>query len=414
MSLKSVFPYLCLLVLLIGQFNFGSDLTHHLHNSWIYNKMIIEQRFIPYDPYLLSGEQITFAYGLIAYPISGLFWFIAKDYSVDILMALCSILAFFLIKNLLKQDFPTSILTLSMLYNVLGDTYVFYVSNVLFYLGLYLYYNHKRFWQVPIILACLNHPVTIIAATYFILKDKRLFSVLFSILAYFLVVTFFFSKTATLTFYLPIVFLTRLFMLLFPVFFIEDIYSEFYNTIYHIHKTIGKYTKSVVIKKVSNDILQKSKKQIPIIRHFMDTKIPLSYMLLIEITTVFLAIVIMQLFFQTWNYSLYTFKVDSVLFNSFPNITGNIRVVDYAWIPSLLFSKENITFYGGSFRENSNNNFSPNLLTNDSYYASLRSSNVTYVLVCKQCSMQNNELELLRSNFILYWENDYYYLYKVA
>ena len=53
----------------------GLDLTHHTHNSWLYNQMIRNWDYYSTDPYL--GEQITYAYGVPAYIVGGLLWFIS-------------------------------------------------------------------------------------------------------------------------------------------------------------------------------------------------------------------------------------------------------------------------------------------------------------------------------------------------
>ncbi|VVB74245.1 Uncharacterised protein [Candidatus Tiddalikarchaeum anstoanum] len=411
MDFKKIMPYLCLIILLASQFIFGTDLTHHLHNAWIYNTMIKECRFIPYDPYLLNGEQITFAYGLVAYPVAGLVWFLLGEYTIDVLMALSSIAIFVILKMLVKNDLPVSILTLAMLFHTLGDTYVFYISNLLFYLGLLLYYKHVKFWQVPIILSCINHPIAILPAIYFIFKDKKLFAVLSTVIVYFLVITFLFSKSASMTPYLPLVIIARTFLLLFPVFIIEDLYKGFNNAADNIHTKIAAYSRNRTVTNISKKIITSSKKNISFFKKLFDFKVPLLYVIAMVLISMFSVLILSQIYFQTWNYSLYAFN--DKLFYNFPNISGSVRVVDYNWLPALLFTPPNVTFFGGSFRENNNIDFSTHVWDNSSYYSFLVNNSINYVLVCKQCNLPTNEPIIVRTFFSKYWENDYYTLYIV-
>lgn len=411
MKFKHIFPYLCLGLLLSSQFIYGLDLTHHSHAAWLYNKMIIEQRFIAQDPYLLGGEQLTFTYGIIIYPITGLLWFIFQTFTVDIVMFILSILVFIILKKLIKKEWIVGVLTLSMLFNTVGDTLVFYFSNVLFYFGILLYYKKIRFWQVPIVIACINHPLTLIPSIYFVLKDSKLFAVFGTIVSYFIIISLFFSQTSKIPIYLPLVFIVRVLLLIIPIVLIEDVFTKFYEVIYSLHKKVISSTDIKIIKKVSKQIVKHSKKNISSIKKFVNLKIPLPYVIFLIGFVCFLTATI-TLSFTGANYRTY-FISTTELFDNFPNITGNMRVIDYLWLPSLMFSNDNITFSDGSFRENNNINFASNYWTNESYYNFILDKSFDYILVCKLCNPPTNEFDILNDNFELFWENEYYYLYEI-
>lgn len=378
--------------------------------------MIINHEFYAYDPYLLSGEQLTFNYGIIAYPLAGLLWFVFSYFTIDVLMAVITVIDFILLSKLLKKhSILLSIILLSLSFHVAGDTYVAHFSNMLFWWGVYSFYRKKRFWQVPIILACINHPAIIAPAAYFILKDKKLLAVIGVLLAYFVSISYFFAQSSSFHFYLFFVFLFRLIICLSPVILIEDFFGELKKSIQGFDKMISR-----VDKNYSKKFVKKSEENINVLRKIVFFKIPLIYVILIVIATIILTQnIIYLIFFNTNNLFLLTSlnQVQSSLFNGFPNISGEIRTIDYLWLPSLIYFNENITLTEGSFRENN-----VIKIENEPFYWSNRSEysffvqkdSFDYVLFCKLCSPPTNEKEFLDDYYSLVWENEYYYLYSVS
>jgi hypothetical protein len=330
-------------------------------------------------------------------------------------MFLISISIFIVIKKLINKDLIIGFLTLAMLYHPVGDTMVFYFSNFLFFVGLLMFYNKKKFWQIPIILACINHPFTILPSLYFILKDKKLLAVFSTIIVYFAVLTFLFSQDSNYPAYLPLVFLSRFLILITPILLIEDVFKSFYDALYSIHNTVEESIKNKQVRKLSKRILKDSEKKISFIKKLLTYKInTFTVLIIILITIVLTSSTIFSFYFEGYDYSIYSYNSTNEFFQNFPNISGRVRVVDYLWLPSLLYTNENITYTEGSFRENNNVNFEVNHWLVEDYWFFMNESTINYVLICKQCNPPTNEGEILEEYYPLVWENDYYILYNVT
>lgn len=397
------FVYFFLILLILLQFYNGLDLTHHVHNTWIFNQMIVNQEFTIYDPYLLNGEQITFLYGSIIYTIGGVLWFLFSYYTVDVIMIIITILNFLIFKKLFKQDNLTIlILMTSFVSFIQPDTFVAYFSLFLFWLSFLLLHEKRKYWKIPLILSILNHPVYLIPSLYFILKDKKLIPVFITIIAYFSIISFYFSKTGSITLYLPIVFLQRIIFALTPIILVNDFFKELNNEI----------KKDNIVKKLLNNV-----------KKFLFHKLPIIHIILIVIFSIAVSL------FLIGNVTSYQFSnlnefitinsmpaQISVLFNNFPNITGIVRNVDYFWLPSILLNKEGVILTEGSFRENNDItlDLKPFYWSNETQYEEyLDENSVDYVLFCKNCITPTNEKRILLKEYALVWENEYYYLFMV-
>ncbi|MBN1923447.1 MAG: hypothetical protein JW791_01655 [Nanoarchaeota archaeon] len=392
MNLKQVFPYLCLFIVLLSQFNFGADLTHHAHNTWIYNKMISEQRLILLDPYLLKGQQLTFFYGIITYPLSGLLYLLFSNYTVDVFMAIITVIDFILLYKILgKNRVVFGVIILSLLFHTIGDTLVAHFSNMLFWWGVYAYYKKKKFWQLPFILSALNHPFTLLVALYFGLKDKKLFCALLATLSYFIILSLIFSKNSNFNIYLPAVFIVRMLILLAPAAVKEDYFRN---------------SKNKIIKKVSS---------------FLSCQITVYELILIISSLTLLTIVVCSSLFIITGHYFVLKSIDDVssrFFEGFPEINGTLRIMDYYWLPFLIYDSQGFTSTSGSFRENNLVSLIPPThiveFEKNEYSDMIIKEGINYVLYCKECYTKSNEKDLLDSYYNLVWENDYYLLYEVS
>ncbi|PIU88774.1 hypothetical protein COX58_03400 [archaeon CG_4_10_14_0_2_um_filter_Archaea_38_6] len=421
MKFAEYFNYLCLILLLLFQFNTGLDLTHHVHNAWLFHEMILNHEFLAHDPYLLEGEQLTFTYGIIAYPVAGISWFLFSFFTIDVLMFIITIVDFLILRELLKKDsLLLGIIILSLSFHILGDTYVAHFSNMLFWLGVLMFYKKKNYWQIPIILSCINHPVYIIPSLYFVLKDKKLLAIIGALILYFITLAYLFAQTGEASSYLPLVFLFRLLIAMSPIILIEDVFREIYKNIYNLGESIKKNIKNKEVHKTSNKIVKESRKNINLIKEFLMFKIPLVYVILVVCITIIITQNIIFLVGLNPNNLFFLTSPDTIkteFFQGFPNITGTVRTIDYLWLPTLLYTNENMTLTEGSFRENNNINLNLGLgsfyWTNESYAEFVNSSDFNYVLICVQCNPPTNEGEILDGNYPLVWSNDYYKLYSI-
>ncbi len=357
----------------------GLDLTHHMHNAWIYNTMIKEGRIILYDPFF--KDQITYAYGIVAYIVAGLFWFVVGSLSIKVVIALCILIEYVVLLKLFERDdLWIFLLTLLNLFFTIFDAYVAIFSNCLFWLAIYAYYNKKVWWPIPLLISAFNHPYTFISSLFFLIEEPTLLMPEALIFAWFILST----KTFSTSTYIPVY---TIFMAAARVLAnIAPIMALFLKG--RIHKTDVKVLEA--ISKVT-------------------VTLPQMITFSIVIYSVGFTIAIYFLVVQPFGY------IDESMYDGMPHVDGIIRVIDFIHLPSVFWlPKHNLTLEEGSFRENDPqylvwrywDNFS-------SYEYYLDSNNISYVLVCNRCNPPTNEIDLLKEHFPIVWKNDYYMLFYV-
>ncbi len=382
--------------------------------------MITQRKILLKDPYLLDGEQLTFSYGIISYIVSGLLYPVFDYLTVDIIIFILILINTFLITKFLKKDTITaSLLILSLAFFTTTDSYVSAFSLTLFWYSLYQY-KRKKHWEIPMIIACINHPFTLIPASYFVLKDKKTWSIITSIIImYFLIISFFFSKNSEIEFYYPVVIIFRSIILLSPILIKEDLFSEITrkisNSVEDYEESINKILKNLSIdsKKVKKRTKKFNKEVEKIIKKFWYSRQTIIRIILIIIIV---SIITMEMMRITTNLTLpHTELLTNDVSENFPkNISGSIRVVDYMFLPAIYhFPKNNIVLGVGSFRENNPVKFSPTIYRTISEYEEA-TKNYGFVLHCKYCNPLVNDWYFLNKHYNIIWENKYYSLYNIS
>ena len=365
-------PIFVLILVLASQAVPGIDLTHHLETSRVYHEMIAQGAVLTRNPYLLAGQQTTFTYGIPFYIVSGLLWFLFGRFTIDILMLLTSLLSFFIMRKIVK-DVRYQTMSLLLLWGfVIPDSYIAYCANFFLWLTAYLYLRRKGRYQIPLAVACLTHPFSVVVGLYYVYKERKNGILVGIFLCYHLVITFVFASQGNIV--LPNIintFIARVAIGLFPLLLQEKIREK--------------------IIKVTSRIL--------------------TWAVVAANVVLFLLIEPMQLrgFYEGYH----------TLFKTFPDISGNMRVVDYDYLPSVYyFHKKGLTINTGSFFE------SWILITRRKwkdraeYQQYLGEYHINYVLSCKECGTifpgaHPTEKAILSRNYQPVWENQYYILYSI-
>ncbi|VVB75535.1 Uncharacterised protein [Candidatus Tiddalikarchaeum anstoanum] len=377
--MKFRFSYIVLIIMLLSLFVNGMDLTHHLHNSWLYNQMIEKLDFLGTDPYFQS--QITYAYGVPAYLLSGLLWSIFSIHTVDILMGIFLVIEYVLLIKWFKND-DTWIWALMLvnLFFTTWDSYVAAFSNCLFWIASYAYFNKKNWWSIPLLIAAFNHPFTFASSLFFAVHSPALLVPLSAVMTYFVIAGKLFTSNIFLPIYTIFVLVIRVIINLLPIMVLSS-------------KGKIKLNDMKIL-----ETLSKVKLKLPAL---------LLILILVGSTELFLAI-------YALTYQPPKSMIDITMFEGIPLVNGTVRAVDYISLPSVyILPSYNFTLEAGSFRENNPQHMIKITWANASDYLHfLEGNNISYVLFCKMCNPQSNEREMLNS-FNLTWENDYYYLYKI-
>ncbi len=171
----------------------GVDLYTHLHFSWLYNYMIQHSTFLVYDFSMLNGEQFIYSVGMVSYVASGLLWFLAGGSTVFIVEVLSLFVLFIVSQRLFGKNMITPVwMALLALFILHSDTYPYFFSLTLFYLGIYLMHAKKHACgTAAVLLAGLNHPYISIASLVFLFGKNRLLR--FGVVGIFLVQAFIFG-----------------------------------------------------------------------------------------------------------------------------------------------------------------------------------------------------------------------------
>jgi len=365
-------PTFALILVLVSQLLPGIDLTHHLETSRVYHEMIASGRALLKNPYLLAGQQSTLTYGIPFYIVAGMLWFLFGRFTIDFLMFLISLLSFFVMRRVVK-DVSYQTMALILLWGfVVPDSYIAYSTNFFLWLTAYLYLEGKRCYQIPLAIACLAHPFSIAVGLYYAYKERKNIILIGIFFLYYLIIIFMFTSQGSMV--LPNIlntFIARVAIGIFPVLLHE-----------HVSKKIIRIVSVslVVLVSLSNIVL-------------------------------FLLVEPMQIrgFYEEYH----------TLFKSFPKILGNMRVVDYDYLPSAYYiHKKDLTINTGSFFESWIPHTRRKWENVEQYQHYLEEHHIDYVLICKRCGTifpgtHPTEKAILSSHYPPIWENHYYKLYRI-
>ncbi len=355
--------------------------------------MIYNREILTKDPYLLSGNQITYNYGIFSYIISGALYKWFGMYTIDIITTLLVIVLIFIADKIIKNDPITkSFIILSLTIFTIPDSYVALFSLTFLWISFYLADNKTKWWIVPMIIACINHPVSIIPALYFVLKDKNVIFIFGAISAYFAAIIYLMSinKTSFNITYL-LMSIIRIGTMILPIFVNNNMLND-------------------VISNIKPAL--KSKEAIKILDEIFYSRINIVRIIAIVIALSFIVttgnqIAIMNKFEE---YKLVFIDVAE----GFPqNLNGSIKVVDYYLMPAIYyFPLHNITLADGSYRENSHTKIPTKVYTSKKEYEE-NVKQYDYVLICKYCIATTNDRYFLDKYYTLVWNNSFYDLYKI-
>jgi len=365
-------PTLALILVLVSQLVPGIDLTHHLETSRVYHEMIAQGTILLKNPYLLAGQQSTFTYGIPFYAVAGILWFLFGRFTIDFLMFLTSLLSFFVMRRVVK-DVSHQTIALVLLWGfVIPDSYIAYSANFFLWLTAYLYLEGKRYYQIPLAIACLTHPFSIVVGLYYAYKERKNIILIGIFLFYHLIITLVFASQGSMV--LPNIINTviaRVAIGIFPVLLHQNLSKKIIRIV---------SVSLVVLVSISNAIL----------------------LLLIEPMQ-------LQGFYEEYK----------TLFKTFPSISGNMRVVDYDYLPSAYyFHERGLTINTGSFFESWIPHTRRKWEVAKEYQQYLEEHQIDYVLICKRCGTvfpgaHPTEKVILSQYHPTIWENQYYKLYHV-
>jgi len=333
--------------------------------------MMVEGRFLLKNPYLLAGQQSTITYGIPFYAIGGILWFLFERFTIDLLMCLTTLFSFLVIRRI-QPSVGYLTMALILLWGfIIPDSYIAYCANFFLWLTAYLYLKGKRYYQIPLAIACFTHPFSIVVGLYYVYRDRKNAILMGIFLLYYLIISFMFTSQGSLV--LPNIINTlvaRVAIGLFPILLHEDF----------------------------------SKKIIRIASISLVTLVSISNVVL------FLLVEPMQIrgFYEEYK----------TLFNDLPTISGNMRVVDYNYLPSAYyFHKRGLTVNTGSFFESWILPTRRKWNGVREYQQYIKSHHIDYVLTCKECGavfpgVHPTEKALLSSHYPLIGENHYYSLYR--
>lgn len=353
---------LIFIVLIITQITISVDLTHHIRTSYIYNSMFSEQRIILFDPQL-SAKELIFSYGIPAYIISGLLWYLVGAFSVDLVMILLIIFTGFIVNRLYKKNINKLFAMCVLIALISTDSFIALFANTFFWWGLLLY-KEKKNYLLPLIVASISHPFALIASIYFLFKLKK-----------------------NLLWWVPIFAFYIVLFLLFP--------HEYFYTFFAFFKLILALTIRIIIFYVP----------------FMNKKLLMVAGIVILVAT--LSIDLMNNYFFSFSNPFHLVFEDSL--SGFLDINGILRVVDYTYLPVLSqLHKLNIILEQGSFFENNQikSNFFIEWESKEDYFNYLNQNNISHVLFCKYCIQRTNEFYFFNDSSMV-WENKYYSLFIV-
>jgi hypothetical protein len=254
---------------------------------------------------------------------------------------------------------------------IIPDSFIAYCANFFLWLTAYLYLKGKRYYQIPLVIACLTHPFSLIVGLYYVYRERKNGMVIGFFFLYYLIISFMFTAQGSLV--LP----------------------NIINTLF-ARVAIG------IFPILLNEHL--SKKMIRI------TSVALVALICLSNIVLFLLVEPMQI------RGLY--EEYHTLFKEFPHISGNMRVVDYDYLPSAYyFHERGLTITTGSFFESWILQTRREWKGVKEYQQHIEAHLIDYVLTCKECGalfpgLHSTEKAILSSRYPLIWENKYYNLYR--
>jgi hypothetical protein len=344
----------------------------------MYYQMIKEGDFLFRDPYF--GSQITYAYGVPAYALSGLLWSFFGVHSITVIEIIVVLISYVILRKWFKSEKWISVLIMLNLLFTVFDSYVGAVSNCLFWLASYGFYKKVKWWPIPLLIAAFNHPFVLISSLFFAVQMPILIFPLSIIMSYFVIAT----KVFTTGLYLPV-----------------------YTIFMGFGRTVVNLVPALVLVGIGKIKLE----------HFKILSSVSTYRVRIPTLLITLILAFLLLAFL----AIYTlvFQPDEVInfsiLDDVPLVNGTLRVVDYLYLPSVyLLPAKGFTLQAGSFRENNPQHMMKEYWDNtDEYSSFIQGLNVSYVLHCKMCNPQSNELRMLEDYYDLVWENEYYWMFSV-
>jgi len=366
-------PSIILIILIISQFFPGIDLTHHLATTRLYHEMLTEGRFLLKNPNLLAGQQSTITYGIPFYILGGLVWSIFERFTIDFLMGVTTLFSFLVVRKICDNIIYQATSLVLLWGFIIPDSHIAYCANFFLWLTAYLYLKKSKFYQIPLAIACLTHPFSLVVGFYYAYRERKNVLLIGSFLVYHFIISFMFAAQGSIV--LPNIINTliaRVLIGIYPVLLHENIRKKIISTV---------SISLVALISLSNVVL-------------------------------FLLVEPMQL--------VGFYKEYRELITDLPRLSGSIRVVDYDYLPSAYFlNQKGLTVTTGSFFESWIPQTRKKWKGIEEYRQHAQDSNLNYVLICKRCGTifpgaHPSETSILSTFYTKVWENEYYILYSIS
>ena len=276
-----------------------------------------------------------------------------------------------LIKKILSNVGYLTIALILLWGFIIPDSYIAYCANLFLWLTAYLYLQGKRYYQIPLVIACFTHPFALVVGLYYVYRDRKNGILIGVFLLYYFIISFIFTDQGCVP--LPNIIntlLARVAIGIFPIL---------------LHEKI---------------------------RRIILTALNVSLVVLVTISNIILFLIIEPMQIRGF------YEEYKTLFKDLPTISGNMRVVDYNYLPSAYyFHKRGLTINTGSFFESWILPTRREWNDLQEYQQYIMSNHIDYVLTCKECGavfpgVHPTEKAILSSGYPLIGENHYYSLYK--
>ena len=357
----------------------GSDVYTHTHEAWLFHYMLQNHVILREDFSMLSGHQPLYGVGTFSYILAGLAWFVFGTATVKVLEVILFggiiLLSLRLFRNrgLLYVWYALIFIKILM-----PDSLPYLTSMFLFYLGLYLIkrYKNKPFGDIAVGVGGLNHPY--VAVTN--------------------LVTVFFGRT-TLFLSTLIVLVVQIFLLKY-VFFSGVVTFEFYN------------------------ILDLAIRSAVILFPFAESFVPRFLAKFASLKTAYYLtiagiVVIYPIFFVPfdlgWKEGISCYYQKT--YSEIPYLPGNIRIVDPCRNWMYMFPlKRMVTSISPYFQ----GQFYQHKWSASEYISYLNTTNTSYVIFCKNCTIKTKtlgdtgELRILKNSFPVYADLKGYTIFNVS
>ncbi len=364
-------PQLLLLLVIVAAVLIlpGLDIYTHIHDSWLYNKMLKDRVILTEDSSMLGGHESVYGYGVPSYILAGFAWFFFQKAAIDVLeVALFAGLVLISLSIFKNKNMLFTWYALIFIKILLPDSFPYLLSIFLFYLGVYLIrrYKDKPFGDLAILLAGLNHP-------YAALTN---------------VVTLFFGRTRL--FLCSIAVLAVQIVLLKFIYFYGLVNFDFYNLLELAIRSLVMLFPFIIslIPKLS------AKARIFSLRS--------AYALVLA--GIFIIYPLFFVPFGTgWKDAIRCYYKET--YSEVPSLPGNVRIVDNCreWIYAFPL-RGMVTSISPAFQ----GQYYDVKWTESKYFSYLNMSKTTWVVFCRDCDFRTptlektGELQILQKNFPLY------------